>query len=166
MDACTVSSLIAGTLIGYFAKRTITKRKLADENDTDADDNGKSQFIIPRPTYYSGVAFDSKVVVGIRTDMKLSMTEQASIYGDGVIKAVCASIASNSPYLSPWLYYGQAKICTKVQSQEMMNDLIEKAQNSEAISATIQYKDNIAACVVGPAPVDEVDKVTRHLKLM
>lgn len=165
MDAITVSSLVAGTLIGYFVKRSLTKRKRADEDDTD-DDNGNSQFIIPRPTYYSGTAFDSKVVVGIRTDMKLSMTEQASIYGDGVVKAVCASITNKSPYLSPWLYYGQAKICTKVQSQEMMNDLLEKTKNSEAISVTIQYKDNIAACVVGPAPVDEVDKVTRHLKLM
>lgn len=133
-----------------------------EEEEEEYDDAASIQ--IPRPRRCP--ATDSKIVVGVRTDMKLSLAETASCLSDVVIKCVAESIRSGSEYIGQWYYYGQTKVCTKVQSRAMMDDLIAKATDEKVLFETLSYKNDIAAFAVGPAPIASVDRVTKHLKLL
>ncbi|KAH0793823.1 peptidyl-tRNA hydrolase [Histomonas meleagridis] len=173
MDKGIVISLAGGILTGIlygvlFKKRNEVKdEKQIDGNDqeqTKPENNLISKIVIPEPNLH--LHKDLKIVVGIRTDMRLKLPEMASCLSDVVIKSVINSITKNSPYIGTWYHLGQAKVCTKVQNPQMMEDLIKKAEENNVIHEILQYKGQVAAIAVGPAPVDEVNLVTGHLKLL
>ncbi|OHS93253.1 hypothetical protein TRFO_40427 [Tritrichomonas foetus] len=165
MNKTYLLSLTGGAALGVFS--AYVYNKIISNRTTEIvelDDSNPSPLRIPKPSYkYTP---DYKVVVGVRTDMKLSLSETAGLLGDVVIKTVVNSIKSRSKYVSPWLHTGQTKICAKVQSKEMMDDLIQKAIDAHLIHETIEFKNQKAAFVAGPAPIEVVDLVTRHLKLL
>lgn len=123
------------------------------------DDDGQEDM-------FQGMEFDHKIVIGVRTDIKLAASETYSALADAVIKTVVDSLKTNGENVDKWMISGQTKVCTKVQSPEMMDDLIQKAEEAGIQYSVVEHNGHIAACAVGPAENDLVDKVTRHLKLM
>ena len=163
MEVDVVTSLAGGILTGVICGM-LYKKKRNQPDQTETNNNCVSKIVIPEPNL--SYRKELKIVVGIRTDMKLSLPEMASCLSDVVIKTFINSILNKSPYVGNWYYLGQAKVCTKVQNPQMMEDLIKKAEENNVIYETLQYKGQTAAFAAGPAPVDEVDIVTRHLKLL
>ena len=169
LNAPNITTFVLGVIAGAALKVIIDpsvrifKKKKADNNNN--NNTQKEDFVkIPMPNY--SYTHGMKIVVGVRTDMKLNLPETANLLGDIVIKSVVNSIKANPEPVSRWLGSGQAKICTKVQSREMMDDLIEKAKSCGVHYETIEYKGDIAAFAAGPAKIEDVDPVTKHLKLL
>lgn len=123
------------------------------------------RYFIPEPDGYTDDDF--KLVIGIRTDLKFKLYDNATILGDIVVKSIKNAIDTQNPSLPYWYYFGQAKICVKVPSNEEMQSLINNLQNTE-IPYVIQTNESnqIISIAIGPAPVELVDSVSRHLKLM
>lgn len=122
------------------------------------------RFDFPQPTFnYSG---EFKLVIGIRTDLKLPNDVFASLVGDAAIKSVVESMQIDKDGVLDWLYYGQAKITVKVPSKEEFDHLIETATNEKVHFVTLNYNNEPAAIAFGPGPVDSINLVTKHLKLV
>ena len=171
MKTILFASFSAGATAGYLLyKYTASKAELEDTANTFEEEEEEEEFEetakIQIPCPRRNLNVDLKVVVGVRTDMKMSLAETSSCLSDVVIKTVVNSIKNNSKYVGQWYYFGQAKVCTKVQSKEMMEDLIKKATDEKIQFETLNYKNDIAAFAVGPAPVENVDRVTKQLKLL
>lgn len=115
---------------------------------------------------FEGMTFDRKIVIGVRTDMKLTDPEVYSLSADAVVKVVLKSLENIPENVDMWLQSGQTKVCTKVKSPELMDDLIQKAEDAGMIYEAVEYKDKIAVCAVGPETVDKVNVVTGHLGLL
>ena len=165
MLASLAGGIFTGVLCGmFFGKGQEDKQKREQIPDSQEQNTRVSKLVIPEPNfrYRKGL----KVVVGIRTDMKLNLPEMASCLSDIVIKTVVNSVINKSPYIGSWIHQGQTKVCTKVQNQQMMDSLIQKAEENNVIHETLEYKGQIAAFVAGPAPIEQVDLVTSHLKLL
>ena len=151
-------------LIANFVKNRISKSK---QNDTSklGQDEIDPRFSFPQPTFdYNG---EYKLVIGVRMDVKHPTAELASLVGDMAIKSVVESLAVSKDSILQWLYYGQAMIVTKVPDLDAMNELIVKANDNNVTYSTIVNENGEPLIIgVGPAAVDTVNLVTRHLKLL
>ena len=72
-----------------------------------------------------------------------------------------------------WEFMGQAKICAKVEKEEMMYELIEKAKAAGIVTYLVEDegRTQIAAAsktvlAIGPAPNSVFEGITSHLKLL
>ena len=123
----------------------------------------QSKFMIPRPIPNSE---QYKLVIGINMELKTSQPEICSILGDAVIKAVTQAVNTNSPCIGQWLYYGQAKISVKVPNAEELRKLVQAAQTNNVPYVTVDYQGKPAAIACGPGPIETVNGITGHLKLL
>ena len=135
------------------------------KNENQQQEEIDPRFSFPQPSFdYNG---EFKLVIGVRMDVKHPPSELASLVGDMAIKSVVESMATNKNNVLQWLYYGQAKIVTKVPDLDTMNELIVKANENNVKFSTILNEQGEAILIgVGPAPVDTVNLVTRQLKLL
>lgn len=162
--------LAGGFACGVGISYAVDKYVLQNHKDDDEADENEAggilpKYVIPEPTNYTDQEF--KLVIGIRTDLKFKLYDNATILGDIVIKSIINAIETQNPSLPYWYYFGQAKICVKVPSQEEMQSLSNNLDNTEIPYVTQTNENNqIIAIAIGPAPVELVDSVSRHLKLM
>jgi peptidyl-tRNA hydrolase len=119
---------------------------------------------LPSPTQLPST--EPRFIAGIRTDIKLPHSKIASVMAQLVIDAVTSQLPEHAHYISEWYHFSQAKICTKVPSIEVMNELIAKATAVNVPFVTYSENGEILAIGVGPARIDVVDQVTRALKLL
>lgn len=106
----------------------------------------------------------------VRTDLKM---------GKGKIAAQCCHACLGAfrrcdvAVLKMWFRLGQTKLVVKVKSEAELRQIAVDAERQALPYYLIADagRTQIAAgsetvCAVGPGPVDLVDKVTGHLKLM
>ena len=138
-----------------------------DEQNNNQEQQNKvldQRFLFPQPSFdYNG---EYKLVTVVRMDVQIPTNQLASLVGDIAIKAVVETKKINQDNILQWLYFGQAKIVTKAPNLDVMNQLIEKAKETKIPYVTINNdKGEPLILGVGPAPVDDVNPVTSHLKL-
>lgn len=83
-------------------------------------------------------------------------------------------IRSQGKAFSDWLNSGKTKICVSVNSEEELLDLYKKAQDAGLLCSLVQdagYTEfngvpTYTAVAIGPANVDEIDPITKHLPLL
>jgi len=109
-----------------------------------------------------------KQVIIVRKDLKLSKGKLASQVAHAAISA-----AEKSKWKDEWLKQGQKKVVLKCNSKEELLELYEKAKEMNLPSELIydagktQLEPGTLTCVgIGPAPSEEIDKLTRNLKLL
>lgn len=158
--------LACGAGISYVIDKFVLENHKNHNQDVEKGaDTIVSKYVIPEPT--EDIDEDFKLVIGIRTDLKFKLYDNATILGDIVVKAIKNAIQTQNPSLPYWYYFGQAKICVKVPNMEEMQSLINNLEGTEIPYVTQASESNqIIAIAIGPAPVDLVDSVSRHLKLM
>jgi peptidyl-tRNA hydrolase len=119
---------------------------------------------IPKPAGFD--VAERKLVIGIRMDMKLKLSEMASLLADAVISSVVTNLANYPDSVGQWYYHAQAKICVKIPSAAELEKLQQDAAAASLPCVTVA-KDGIPAAIAfGPSPLDVIDPVTRHLKLV
>jgi len=109
-----------------------------------------------------------KQVVVVRADVKMGKGKLAAQVSHASVTA-----AEESPYKDSWMGQGQKKSVLKVGSQKELGEIFEKAKRAELPAVLIsdagrtQIPAGTVTCAgIGPAPEEEVDEITGHLKLL
>eukprot|EP00828_Plagiopyla_frontata_P011202 TRINITY_DN1616_c0_g1_i4.p2 TRINITY_DN1616_c0_g1~~TRINITY_DN1616_c0_g1_i4.p2 ORF type:complete len:208 (-),score=59.80 TRINITY_DN1616_c0_g1_i4:87-710(-) len=115
-------------------------------------------------------------VILVRMDLKMGVGKIAAQTGHAVLGAYKESINQGDQYavnVTNWECQGQPKIVLKVNSLEQLLELQKKASEAQLITDVIhdfgktQVEPNtITVCSIGPAPSEEIDKITGALKLL
>ncbi|XP_070572265.1 peptidyl-tRNA hydrolase 2, mitochondrial-like [Ptychodera flava] len=119
-----------------------------------------------------GETGDSKLVLVVRTDLKMGKGKVAAQCSHAAVSAYKKLGRINRELLEDWEYNGQPKVVVKAPDEETLAALLQHARALQLVTAIIQDagRTQIApgsktVLAVGPGPADLVDKVTGHLKL-
>jgi peptidyl-tRNA hydrolase, PTH2 family len=111
---------------------------------------------------------DLKQVIAVRTDLKMGKGKLAAQVAHAAVSA-----ADKSRYKGEWTSQGQQKAVVKVGGEKELLSVLSKARDARLPTALIedagrtQLEPGTKTCVgIGPAPEDEIDKITGTLKLL
>ncbi|KAH9964463.1 peptidyl-tRNA hydrolase [Russula dissimulans] len=114
-----------------------------------------------------------KLVLVVRTDLNMSPGKIAAQCGHATLACYKTLVKKNPKLVRHWEVTGQAKIALKVSSEEDILELeaIAKSLNLCARSIQDAGRTQVAAgsrtvLGIGPAPVELVNQVTGHLRLL
>lgn len=117
----------------------------------------------------------TKMVIIIRTDINMGKGKIASQAAHAAVSLYQSSKESSNPYLKSWLRFGQPKIVLKVETQceQTLENVFQTALKSNLTACLIRdagrtqiSTGTITAVGIGPAKIDEIDKITKDFKLL
>ena len=116
--------------------------------------------------------FRSKQIIVLRADLEMSSGKVAAQAGHAAVSAAEEARKNWPDWWSGWLEEGQCKIVLRVGSEEELLELERKANELRLPTALItdrgltELPPGTKTCLgIGPAPSDQVDKVTENLRL-
>lgn len=119
-----------------------------------------------------------KQVILIRRDLKMRRGKEIAQGAHASMEFLVSHLRSDpqgavrlDAFSAAWIACGTPKICLKVQSEEELVMLHEKAKSLGIKSYLIQDSGRtefsgvptLTACAIGPAPTDDIDQVTGEL---
>lgn len=111
-----------------------------------------------------------KQVLLIRTDLQMG---KGKMIAQGAHASVQNVLDCNKKLLLNWKRGGMKKVALKVDSQEELEELVNKACENNIIANTIQdagktqVESGTMTCgSIGPGPEEKINKICGHLKLM
>jgi len=117
--------------------------------------------------------FKYKLVIVIRTDLKMTLGKTAAQAGHAAVSAAEKTRKEHPRWWRSWMEEGQCKIVVKVDSEESLLNVEEEAKASGLPSEIIsdmgltELKPGTKTALgIGPAPSILIDKVTRKLPLL
>lgn len=76
----------------------------------------------------------------------------------------------NPHYVERWQYWGQMKVALKVNSEAELLSVKAEADNNNLVNYLYKdldsSKNNATVLAIGPDSVDDINKITGHLKLL
>ena len=118
-------------------------------------------------------AFSYKMVIVVRSDLKMSKGKIAAQAGHAAVTASEYARKNRPEWWNPWISEGQCKIAVKIKSEEDIIEIERKARNSGLPVALIvdrgltEIPPNSITCLgIGPAPANKVDTITGKLSLL
>ncbi|TFY72620.1 hypothetical protein EVG20_g362 [Dentipellis fragilis] len=121
----------------------------------------------------AGMLQHCKLVLVVRTDLKMTPGKIAAQCGHATLACYKALSKKNPKLLQHWERTGQAKIALKGTSEEQLMELeaIAKslnlcARHIEDAGRTQVEPGSRTVLGIGPAPVDLINQVTGHLRLL
>lgn len=116
--------------------------------------------------------FKYKQVIVLRVDLKMSKGKIAAQAGHAAVSAAEEARKRCLRWWKAWIKEGQCKIAVKAESEKELLELEKKAKDLELPSAVIADRGltelppgTITCLGIGPAPSNEVDKITGKLNL-
>jgi PTH2 family peptidyl-tRNA hydrolase len=117
--------------------------------------------------------FDYKLVVAVRTDLKLSKGKLAVQVAHASVDCALRAKEKKRDVFGAWSFEGQKKVVVKVKNLDELIELKKAAEKHGLITCLIQdaglteVAPGTKTCLgIGPAPAPEIDKVTGDLPLM
>jgi len=117
--------------------------------------------------------FKYKQVIIIRTDLKMSKGKIVAQAGHAAVSAAEEARKKRPEWWKTWLEEGQCKIAVKAKSKEELLKLTQKAKTLHLPYAIIydrgltELPPNTITCIgAGPAPSNQIDKITGSLPLL
>jgi PTH2 family peptidyl-tRNA hydrolase len=117
--------------------------------------------------------FNYKQVIIIRTDLKISKGKLAAQAGHAAVSAAEEARRKHPEWFKAWLEEGQCKIAVKAKSEGELHKLTQKTKTLHLPCALIcdrgltEIPPNTVTCLgIGPAPSNQIDKVTGSLPLL
>ncbi|KAG7384988.1 Peptidyl-tRNA hydrolase protein 2, mitochondrial [Phytophthora boehmeriae] len=114
-----------------------------------------------------------KMVMCVRTDLKMGKGKIAAQCCHATLGAYKRALKRTPDAVRAWEMLGQAKVCLKVDSEEEMLALAEKAAAHGLVNYVVTdagrtqiAPDSKTVLSIGPAPLAALDGITGHLKLM
>ncbi len=118
-------------------------------------------------------AFSYKMVIVVRTDVKMSKGKIAAQAGHAAVSASEYARKNRPEWWNPWITEGQCKIAVKVKSEQEICELERRARNAKLPAVLIvdrgltEIPPNTTTCLgIGPAPAHKVDAITGNLSLL
>ncbi len=119
------------------------------------------------------VDFHYKLVVAVRTDLKLSAGKTAVQVAHAAVSCAVQCLQKEKKKFSSWMDEGQRKIVVRVKNLEELHSLREEARRNGLITSLIadagltEIPAGTVTCVgIGPAENQEIDTVTGNLPLL
>ncbi|MCW3981964.1 MAG: peptidyl-tRNA hydrolase Pth2 [Candidatus Bathyarchaeota archaeon] len=117
--------------------------------------------------------FRFKQVIAVRTDLQMGKGKLAAQVGHAAVSAAENARRFSSEWWEEWLKEGQCKVVVKVSSLELLLNLREQASQKCLPFSLIkdrgitQLPPNTVTCLgIGPAPSEDVDRITSRLALL
>ncbi|MCW4047417.1 MAG: peptidyl-tRNA hydrolase Pth2 [Candidatus Bathyarchaeota archaeon] len=117
--------------------------------------------------------FEYKQVIVFRADLKLSKGKMAAQAGHAAVSAAEEARKRHRNWWEAWLFEGQRKIAVKVKSEKELLELEESAKDLGLPNALIVDRglteippDTVTCLGIGPAPAEQVDRLTGKLPLL
>lgn len=113
-----------------------------------------------------------KQVIIIRKDLRLNCGKMVSQGSHASLEALEKMKRENHEWVEYWQQTGQAKVVLKVNSEKELLEIFEKIKKKFPAAlikdaGLTQTKQGTITCIaVGPAPEQDLDKITGHLKLL
>ncbi|CAI5722678.1 unnamed protein product [Peronospora effusa] len=187
---CTTAFLL-GAVTHYFISSHLTSSSSLSTKDHNTSNNngnenktpaGSSSGVSPRSSSDSSDDWEGadsaswvphKMVMCVRTDLKMGKGKIAAQCCHATLGAYKRALKRTPDAIRAWETLGQAKVCLKVDSEEEMLALAEKAAEHGLVhyividaGRTQIAPDSKTVLSIGPAPVKAVDEISGHLKLM
>ncbi|CAH0481109.1 unnamed protein product [Peronospora belbahrii] len=114
-----------------------------------------------------------KMVMCVRTDLKMGKGKIAAQCCHATLGAYKRALKRTPDAVRTWENLGQAKVCLRVDSEEEMLALAEKAAECGLVNYVVVdagrtqiAPESKTVLSIGPAPLKAIDEITGHLKLM
>ncbi|KAG5719302.1 hypothetical protein E4T56_gene13278 [Termitomyces sp. T112] len=151
---------------------TAATSKNEDTNDEDEDE--VEQIVDGDLSAVKAGTFEPcKLVLVVRTDLKLTPGKIAAQCGHATLACYKALIKVNPQLVRHWERTGQAKIALKGTSEEQLLELEAIAKSLNLCARSIQdqgltqvEEGTRTVLGIGPAPVNMIDEVTGKLRLL
>ncbi|MFH1722574.1 MAG: peptidyl-tRNA hydrolase Pth2 [Candidatus Altiarchaeota archaeon] len=109
-----------------------------------------------------------KQVIVVRKDLNLSKGKLSAQVAHAAVTA-----AGKSPFKGQWIHQGQKKSVLACEDEAGLRELKKAAEDARLPCALIEdagrthLSPGTTTCLgIGPAPTEEIDKITGHLKLL
>ena len=116
--------------------------------------------------------FKYKQLIVLRIDLKMSKGKIAAQAGHAAVSASEKARKRCPKWWKAWIEEGQCKIAVRAESEQELLELERKTRELELPSALITDRGltelppgTITCLGIGPAPSDQVDKITGDLNL-
>ncbi|HUU79189.1 MAG TPA: peptidyl-tRNA hydrolase Pth2 [candidate division Zixibacteria bacterium] len=117
--------------------------------------------------------FQFKMVIALRTDLKMTKGKSAVQASHAAVIAVEEAKRKKLDWVKKWFYEGQKKVVVQVSSKEELELLYQKAQQNNFPCSFVNDAGltelppgTATAVAIGPAPNNLIDKITSNLKLL
>ena len=114
-----------------------------------------------------------KQVIVVRKDIAMGRGKLAAQVAHAAVMAVERARLARKDWLKLWFKTGQAKVVLRVEGLKELLELESQAQMMGLPAASVQdsgltqIPSGTVTCIgIGPGPVEAIDKLTRHLKLL
>ncbi|KAG5893783.1 hypothetical protein JTB14_005448 [Gonioctena quinquepunctata] len=117
----------------------------------------------------------TKMVIIVRTDLKMGRGKLASQAAHAAILLYQSSLEKSEPHLKWWLSMGQPKIILKVETgcEKVLREIAHKAEENDLNVCVVRdagrtqvETGTLTAVGIGPNRGEEIDKITGDLKLL
>ncbi|OQV23823.1 putative Peptidyl-tRNA hydrolase 2, mitochondrial [Hypsibius exemplaris] len=116
---------------------------------------------------------DCKMVLLVRTDLEMGKGKMAAQCAHAAVGAFEEAVDRRDRFLKSWQKYGQAKIALKVTDEETLLALAFQAKSAGLNTYVVKdagrtqiAAGSITVAAIGPAPIEAIDRITGHLKLL
>lgn len=117
--------------------------------------------------------FHYKQVIVFRSDLKLSKGKIAAQAGHAAVSASEEARKHKRAWWEAWMQEGQRKIAVKVKDEKELLKLEKQAKEMNIPNALIVDRGlteipagTITCLGIGPAPAEEIDRITGSLRLL
>ena len=114
-----------------------------------------------------------KQTIAVRTDLKMGKGKMCAQVAHASLGAALEAMRRKPSWFEEWMREGQKKVVLKVSSERELFEVFEKAKALGLPTFLVRdagltqlEPGTPTAVAVGPAPEEEVDKVTGKLKLL
>jgi len=114
-----------------------------------------------------------KQSIVVRTDLKMGKGKLCAQVAHASLEAALKAMREKPAWFEAWLSSGQKKVVLKVPGEKELLEIYQKAKSLGLPVSLIRdagrtqlAPGTLTAVAVGPAPEEEVDKVTGNLKLL
>mmetsp|Transcript_17383 Transcript_17383/g.29377 ORF Transcript_17383/g.29377 Transcript_17383/m.29377 type:complete len:213 (+) Transcript_17383:78-716(+) len=141
-----------------------------DNEEEDLFDDGEAY---PVSNEYGIMNGPFKMVLCVNNELKMGKGKIAAQCGHATLGAYKIAMKHCPTALKNWEFLGQAKIATKVDKEQDIYELMDRARAAGLVSYLVADAGHTqiapgskTVLAIGPAPVAELDKLTSHLKLL
>jgi len=113
-----------------------------------------------------------KQVIIVRADIEMSHGKACAQAAHASLSAWETAVEKHKKWAKEWKEGGQKKVVVCAESEEELLELYGKARKAKLPCSLISdagltelEPGTKTAAAIGPAPEEEVDKITRHLRL-
>jgi peptidyl-tRNA hydrolase, PTH2 family len=118
------------------------------------------------------MAGELKQVIVMRNDLNMRKGKMIAQGAHASVSAIMHHM--KDPRVQTWLYAGMTKICVRVDSEEELLAVYEKACKAQLLRDIITDSGRTefngvstrTCCAIGPAYNEDIDPITGHLKLL